>query len=103
MRHQPADVKAVVMVGGSTRSNHVQTRVSDFFGQDVLTGVDPDKVVAYGAAIQAAALSGNHAAGDMLLLDVAPLSLGIENHRHPLGITLGCVRHQPPSVEYRLS
>ena len=74
----PADVKAVVMVGGSTRSNHVQTRVSDFFGQDVLTGVDPDKVVAYGAAIQAAALSGNHAAGDMLLLDVAPLSLGIE-------------------------
>lgn len=73
-----ADVQGVVMVGGSTRMPLVQAAVGDFFGQTPLTNLNPDEVVALGAAIQANALAGNAGAGELLLLDVIALSLGIE-------------------------
>jgi molecular chaperone HscA len=72
------DVQGVVMVGGSTRMPQVQRAVEEFFDKPPLNNLNPDEVVALGAAIQANQLAGNNPTGDLLLLDVIPLSLGIE-------------------------
>ena len=75
---QKRDIQGVVMVGGSTRMPHIQTAVADLLGCEPLTNLNPDEVVALGAAIQANQLAGNNPNGELLLLDVIPLSLGIE-------------------------
>ena len=75
---EPSNVDHIVMVGGSTRTLYVREQVQKFFGKPPMTEIDPDKVVAIGAAQQADVLAGNKPNEEMLLLDVLPLSLGIE-------------------------
>lgn len=75
---EAGEVQEVVMVGGVTRMPYLRREVSEFFSREVHTGIDPDRVVALGAAVQADVLVGNAQDQDLLLLDVIPLSLGIE-------------------------
>jgi len=75
---RPSDIDEVILVGGQTRMPLVQRKVQEFFGREPHKGINPDEVVAIGAAIQAAIISGEYRARDIVLLDVTPLSLGVE-------------------------
>ena len=75
---RPSDIDEIVLVGGQTRMPLVQRKVQEFFGKEPHKGINPDEVVAIGAAIQAAIISGEYRAKDIVLLDVTPLSLGVE-------------------------
>jgi molecular chaperone HscA len=77
-RLDKGDIQGVVLVGGATRMPQVRRAVAEFFDREPLTNLNPDEVVALGAAIQANQLAGNNPQGELLLLDVIPLSLGIE-------------------------
>lgn len=91
----PSDIQEVVLVGGSTRIPMVQERVKKFFGKDPNKGVNPDEVVAIGAAVQAGVLSGD--VKDLVLLDVSPLSLGIET----LGRVMTVMIPRNTTIPYR--
>ncbi|MFN9903317.1 MAG: Hsp70 family protein, partial [bacterium] len=71
-------IDGIVMVGGATRMMHIQSEIKNFFKKELLNDLNPDEVVALGAARQAHTLAGNKSDQDLLLLDVTPLSLGIE-------------------------
>jgi len=75
---RPSDIDEIILVGGQTRMPLVQRKVQEFFGKEPHKGINPDEVVAIGAAIQAAIISGEYRAKDIVLLDVTPLSLGVE-------------------------
>ena len=76
----PSDIDEVILVGGSTRIPAVQEAVKNFFGKEPSKGVNPDEVVAIGASIQGAILNKDEGVGDIVLLDVTPISMGIEAH-----------------------
>ena len=94
---KPAEIDEVVLVGGSTRMPRVQQIVKDIFGKEPHKGVNPDEVVAVGAAIQGAVLTGE--VKDVLLLDVTPLSLGLETKGGVMTVLVAAEHHDPDREE----